>query len=70
MEDEVRKNKNDGRRPQKIKWKTNQPTEINLIGCDTIVNSPSFVLIVTKVLINNSPPTHAAENCAKLSVIT
>ena len=44
--------KNNGRRPKKmkmeddlkktkIKWKTNQSTEINLIGCDTIVNSPS-----------------------------
>ena len=26
------------------KWKTNQRTKINLIGCDTIVNSPSFDL--------------------------
>jgi hypothetical protein len=26
---------------KKIKWKTNQSTKINLIGCDTIVNSPS-----------------------------
>ena len=25
----------------KKKWKTNQSTKINLIGCDTIVNSPS-----------------------------
>jgi hypothetical protein len=25
----------------KIKWKTNQSTKINLIGCDTIVNAPS-----------------------------
>ena len=33
------KNKS-GRRPKK-KWKTNQSTQINLIGCDTIVNSPS-----------------------------
>ena len=24
-------------------WKTNQSTKINLIGCDTIVNSPSVV---------------------------
>ena len=32
--------KNDGKRP-KQKWKTNQSTKINLIGCDTIVNSPS-----------------------------
>ena len=34
-----------GRRPQK-KWKTNQSTKINLIGCDTIVNSPSFELFL------------------------
>ena len=26
----------------KQKLKTNQSTKINLIGCDTIVNSPSF----------------------------
>ena len=26
----------------KKKWKTNQSTKINLIGCDTIVNSPSW----------------------------
>ena len=30
----------------KKKWKTNQSTKINLIGCDTIVNSPSsFILL-------------------------
>ena len=28
-----------GKRPTQ-KWKTNQSTKINLIGCDTIVNSP------------------------------
>jgi hypothetical protein len=39
-EDPKIKNKN-GRQPQKIKWKKNQSTQINLIGCDTIVNSPS-----------------------------
>ena len=38
-EDDLNKIKN-GRRPQQ-KWKTNQSTKINLIGCDTIVNSPS-----------------------------
>ena len=27
-----------------FKWKTNQSTKINLIGCDTIVNSPSSPL--------------------------
>ena len=30
------------RKRPKQKWKTNQPTKINLIGCDTIVNSPSI----------------------------
>ena len=35
-----KKNKN-GKLP-KQKWKTNQSTKINLIGCDTIVNSPSL----------------------------
>ena len=33
--------KNNGKLP-KQKWKTNQSTKINLIGCDTIVNSPSY----------------------------
>ena len=53
MEDDlkkIKKNKN-GRRPKK-KWKTNQSTKINLIGCDTIVNSPSFhqcVVILTRI---------------------
>ena len=41
MEDDLEKYEN-GRRPQKIKWKMNQSTKINLIGCDTIVNSPSY----------------------------
>ena len=26
---------------EKKEWKTNQSTKINLIGCDTIVKSPS-----------------------------
>ena len=47
-----KKNEKNGRRPKKIKngkrtkqkWKTNQSTKINLIRCDTIVNSPSFIL--------------------------
>ena len=30
----------------KQKWKTNQSTKINLIGCDTIENSPSLLLLV------------------------
>ena len=34
--------KKNGRRPTKIKWKTNQSTKINLIGYDIILNSPSF----------------------------
>ena len=41
MEDDLKKN---GRQPQKIKWKTNESTKINLIGCDTIVNSPNISL--------------------------
>ena len=44
MEDDLKKNgkrpKKNERRPQK-KRKMNQSTKINLIGCDTIVNSPS-----------------------------
>ena len=34
--------KNNGKLP-KQKWKMNQSTKINLIGCDTIVNSPSYI---------------------------
>ena len=29
----------------KKKWKTNRSTKVNLIGCDTIVNSPSLCLL-------------------------
>ena len=37
------KKKEDNKEIKKIKkWKTNQSTKINLIGCDTIVNSPSY----------------------------
>ena len=32
---------------KKIKLKTNQSTKINLIGCDTIVNSPSLIIKTT-----------------------
>ena len=51
MEDDQKKTKKrrqknkkqkNGKRPEQ-KWKTNQSTKINLIGCDTIVNSPSYV---------------------------
>ena len=38
MEDDPKKTKK-GKRPKKNKKKS---TEINLIGCDTIVNSPSY----------------------------
>ena len=41
IEDNLKKNEKNGRRPTQ-KWKTNQSTKINLIGCDTIVNSPSL----------------------------
>ena len=41
IKDDLKKRKKEkGRRPKK-KWKTNQSTKIDLIGCDTIVNSPS-----------------------------
>ena len=49
MEDDLKKmkttRKKNGKRP-KQKWKTNQSTKINLIGCDTIVNSPSLYLVI------------------------
>ena len=53
MEDDLKKNgkkmkttkKKNGKRP-KQKWKTNQSTKINLIRCDTIVNSPSTFFIL------------------------
>jgi hypothetical protein len=51
MEEDLQKNgrrpEKHGRRPKKEKrkkkekWKTNQSTKINIIVCDTIVNSPS-----------------------------
>ena len=37
IEDDLKNNK---------KWKTNQSTKINLIVCDTIVNSPSFLFLL------------------------
>ena len=42
MEDDLKKSFKKEDNIKKIKWKTNQSTKINLIGCDTIVNSPSF----------------------------
>ena len=47
-EDNQKKN---WKRP-KQKSKTNQLTKINLIGCDTIVNSPSLILIKIKQGLN------------------
>ena len=44
MEDDLKK-KEKKRKTTKKKWNTNQSTKNNLIGCDTIVNSPSFSLI-------------------------
>ena len=41
MEDDLKKIKMEDNLQNK--WKTNQSTQINLIGCDTIVNSPSFL---------------------------
>ena len=34
----------------KKKWKMNQSTKINLIGCDTIVNSPSKLFYVYRII--------------------
>ena len=42
MEDDLKKEGKKGRRPKK-KCKTNHSTKFNLIGCDTIVNSPSYL---------------------------
>ena len=45
MEDDLNKNKMENNLKQK-KLKTNQSTKSNLIGCDTIVNSPSKILLL------------------------
>ena len=37
-----------GRQKKLKNWKTKQSTKINLIGCDTIVNSPSCYIIMYK----------------------
>ena len=58
MEDDL-KQKN-GRQPKKIKWKMNQSTEINLIGCVTIVNSPSIYC---------NPFFESICNCFNLSIV-
>jgi hypothetical protein len=50
MTSKEKKKKVEDLKPKKKKWmttsttkrKTNQSTKINLIGCDTIVNSPSL----------------------------
>ena len=46
MEDDLKKKEekkdNPPKKRPKQKWKTNQSTKINLIGCDTIENSPSY----------------------------
>ena len=47
MEDDLKKQNKNGRRPKKINKNGRRPQQkmedepINLIGCDTIVNSPS-----------------------------
>ena len=41
MEDDLKKRKKKKKDNLNKKWKTSQSTKINLIGCDTIVNSPS-----------------------------
>ena len=65
MEDDLKKEEEKkGRRPKKNKkwkttstkkWKTNQSTKINLIGCDTILNSPSsYYYCLTLIVIPSS----------------
>ena len=62
MEDDLKKNYR--RQPQKIKWKTNQSTQINLIGFDTIVNSPSYYnFLLTPIR------AHASSVCARMTKI-
>ena len=43
MKNEENQNKQKMENDLNKKWKTNQSTKINLIGCDTIVNSPSIL---------------------------
>ena len=43
MEDDLNKTK--------IKWKTNQSTKINLLGCETIVNSPTYKFKKSKLFL-------------------
>ena len=52
------------------KWKTNQSTKINLIGCDTIVNSPSgclfLICIAFNIRIDLSRPFFSVKHCHKM----
>ena len=57
MEDDLKKTKtkktdNPPKKRPKQKWKKNQSTKINLIGCDTIENSPSFYMVPTRCILN------------------
>jgi hypothetical protein len=52
MEDGLKKRRRKKGRWPKKKWKTNQSTKINLIGCDTIVNSPSKVFFNENFVLN------------------
>ena len=60
MEDDLKKTKKKLKTTKKKngkqikqKWKTNQSTKINLIGCDTIVNSPSYIKKGNGIIMNN-----------------
>ena len=59
MEDNLKKKMEDD---LKKKRKTNQSTKINVIGCDTIVNSPSFNFICRHSYLMNIP-------CRKLIIL-
>ena len=45
-----RQPKKENRKWPKQIWKTNQSTKINLIGCDTIVTSPSYTLVFVTIM--------------------
>ena len=51
-----------------IKWKTNQSTKINLIGCDTIVNSPSLFFLSQKKSFGTSTMKYQENSNVKIFI--
>jgi hypothetical protein len=62
MEDDLKKKK-------RKKLKTNQSTKINLIGCDTIVNSPSIHLFTASQYLALKTTLAAASLMGETSLI-